>query len=140
MVIAYGLMAVGNTKVKAEMTTKEKPADRQPRDYWSDDGQIFFTGGKGYGLTKELQTILLGCEADILEAFKTGKLKDYLKPIQRQVLTSILEYRKGVLADAGTVEVKRSRDVRSRLAGAVKRRAANIRQATARKRLPVHKT
>ena len=109
------------------------------RDHWSEDSHVFFTGGVGYGLTRELQTIPLSSEADILEAFKSGKLPDHLTPVQRGVLESVLEFRREVLTDARTVEVKRPSVIRSRPAGTVERRAANVRQAKARKKLSVHK-
>jgi len=33
--------------------------EKEPKDYWSEDGQAFFHCGKGYGLTDTLQTIRL---------------------------------------------------------------------------------
>jgi len=112
--------------------------EKETRDYWSECGQVFFIGGIGYGLTEELETIPLGNEADILETFETGKLPDYLMPRQRQVLEKILEYRSGVYATK--FEVRRPGDFRSIPAGTAKRRAANLRQAKARKRAPVYQT
>jgi len=120
------------------MTTRVQ-MDKEHRGYWSGDGQMFFTGGVGYGLTSELQTIPIGNEADIMEAIKIGKLSDYLKPIQRQVLQEILKYNKEILADATRYEVKRPAAVRSRPARTIKRRAANLRQAKKGKRLPICK-
>lgn len=128
----------GLLKLGAEMTTKKNQANKEHRDYWSDCGQVFFTGGVGHGLTPELKTIPLGYEADIHEAFRTGKLPDYLKPVQHEVLVEILEYRMEVLGSARGVEVKRPSAVRSRPSGAVKRRAARIRHAAKRKRITIH--
>jgi len=114
------------------------PVNKEHRDHWSDCGQVFFTGGVGYGLTDQLKTIPLGHETDILEAFKTGELPDYLKLLQRQVLSSILEYRGEVSADGTTAQVKRPSAVRSRPARAIKRRAAVIRHAAQRKRTTIY--
>ena len=114
------------------------PVNKEHRDHWSDCGQVFFTGGAGYGLTDQLQSIPLGFESDILEAFRTGNMPDYLKPIQRQALSSILEYRGEVEADGTTAQVKRPSAVRSRPARAIKRRAAVIRHAAQRKRATIH--
>jgi hypothetical protein len=114
------------------------PINKEQRDHWSDCGQVFFTGDVGYGLTDQLKTILLGYETNILEAFRTGKLPDCLKQIQRQALSSILEYRGEVTADGTTPQVKRPSAVRSRPARAIKRRAAVIRHAAQRKRTTIH--
>ena len=40
-------------------------SDKEIKDYWGDCGQVFFCGGKGFGLTDTLQTICLGNEDDI---------------------------------------------------------------------------
>lgn len=72
------------------MTTE----DKQAPSHWSEDGQIFFNDNFGWGLTTNLKTIPLGKEDDIRGFFETGKLNDDLKPIQRQVLNEIVEYRK----------------------------------------------
>lgn len=63
------------------------------KDYWSDCGQVFFTGGNGYGLNENLRMVCLGAESDILNFFKTGKLTEDLDPDQRRVLLGIREYR-----------------------------------------------
>ena len=34
-------------------------SEKEPRDYWSDCGQIFFHHEKGYGLTDSLRTVAL---------------------------------------------------------------------------------
>ncbi len=69
-------------------------SDKETRDYWSECVQIFFHYGKGYGLTDNLQNICLGNEDDIRRFLETGKLNNELNPIQRQVLSEILDYRK----------------------------------------------
>ncbi|MFC1874861.1 helix-turn-helix transcriptional regulator [Chloroflexota bacterium] len=69
-------------------------SDKEPRDYWSECRQIFFHYGKGYGLTDHPRNICLGNEDDIRKFFETGKLNNEFNPIQRQVLSGILDYRK----------------------------------------------
>ena len=48
------------------------------RDYRSEGGQIFFCGGKAYGLTPRLQTLCLGSEAEILQALSENKLTGHV--------------------------------------------------------------
>ncbi|MFC1943751.1 hypothetical protein ACFLWO_04170 [Chloroflexota bacterium] len=43
-------------------------SEKGSKHYWSDDEQICFVDGKGYGLTPELRPICLGDEQDILNA------------------------------------------------------------------------
>jgi hypothetical protein len=64
------------------------------KDYWSDCGQIFFTGSFSWGLTDQLSNICLGSEDDIKKFFETGELNNGLYPIRRQILNRILDYRK----------------------------------------------
>ena len=64
------------------------------KDYWSDCGQILFTGGFSWGLTDKLNNICLGSEDNIKKFFETGELNDGLNSIERQVLLDIIEYRK----------------------------------------------
>jgi len=96
------------------MTSETK--EKQSRDCWSEDGQVFFTDGYGYGLTKDLRTICLGQEEDIKKFFETGEMAKELNPLQRQVLASIAEYRKeegiGIreTADIGTGGLQRTGD------------------------------
>ena len=120
------------------MNSKNEKNDKY-RDFWTDDEQVFFTGGVGYGLTPRLQIIPLGNESDILGILKAGKVPDYIDPLQHQVLERIIEYRKGVLTDARKAEIKKPGTIRSRSTGDVKRRTATIRQTKARKRLPIYK-
>lgn len=113
-------------------------SEKETRDYWSDYGQIFFHYGKGYGLTPELKTICLGREEDIKKFFDTGELNNQLNLTQRQVLRQVFEYRQELKDNGRTVEIKRPGNFRSRPTRTFKRRAANTRQAKARKRVPVH--
>jgi len=67
---------------------------KEYRDHWSEDGQVYFCDGKGYGLTDTLQTICLGSEEDIEICLNTGQFGPRFRPLQRQVLRQILTYRK----------------------------------------------
>jgi len=113
-------------------------SDREPRDYWSDCGQVFFHYGKGYGLIPELRSICLGEEQDILNALSSGKIKEDLTPLQRQVLVSIMEYRKELNSGKSEANIRRPSSIRSKSARTLKRRAASPRQSAPRKRLPLH--
>ena len=85
--------------------------EKEYKDYWSECGQIFFHYGTGYGITPELKTISLGKEEDIQKALNDGELSPDLAPLQRQVLTGIIEYRKeeGIgTTDIGTADMERA--------------------------------
>ena len=102
----------------------------EPKNYWSDCGQIFFCEGKGYRLTDTLQTICLGKEDDIKKFFDTGELSKELNPTQRQVLVQIQEYRKE--QGIGTREADM---VGAGNNGASRDKPKATRQSTPRKRL-----
>jgi hypothetical protein len=67
---------------------------KEYRDHWSEDGQVFFCDGKGYGLTDNLETICLGSEEYIERYLNTGQFGSGFSPLQRHVLRNILAYRK----------------------------------------------
>jgi len=106
----------------------QRPPKRREmeKDYWSQDGQIFFTGGQGFGLKANLETICLGTEADINEVLETGKLTDKFNVSQRVILADILEYRK----EEGIGTRK------SNMVGAVNIRVAGHRQEATRSFAP----
>jgi len=114
--------------------TKEKDT----RTYWSDCEQVFFTCGKGYGLTEQLSTICLGSEDEVKKALDTGGLTGEFTLVQRQVLMGILEYRKELSSEQSGAIIKRPGAVRSRPSGTVKRRKANLRHHQVRKRVALH--
>jgi hypothetical protein len=68
--------------------------NREERNHWSEDGQIFYIYGKGYGLNEKLETICLGLEADIVKYLAAGEFSEHFNPIQRKILDGIFEYRK----------------------------------------------
>ena len=110
-------------------------SEREPKDYWSDCGQIFFTGGKGHGLTDTLQTICLGNESDIKKYLDTGELNDNFNPTQRQVLAQIIEYRKE--EGIGTTATRAAGMERAGNDGASRHKPKATRPLEARKRLPL---
>jgi len=112
--------------------------EKVSKNYWSDDGQICFVDGKGYGLTPELKSICLGDEQDILNVLNSGKIKEDLTPLQRQILVSIIEYRKELDNGKSEANIRRPSSIRSKSARTLKRRAASPRQSAPRKRLPLH--
>ena len=111
----------------------------QSRDHWSGDGQIFFTGGYGYGLTEDLRNICLGKEEDIKKFFETGEMAKELNPLQKQVLVDIAEYKKELVSGQSEANIKRPSAIRSRPAGTIKCRTANIKPASLTKRIALRK-
>lgn len=108
-------------------------------DHWSDCGQVHFCGGKGYGISSALKTVCVGNEAEILEAFVTGKIPEGLNETQKQVLRDILAYRKEEMAHGRKQpQIKRPGAVRSKPTRTFEHRAATTRQPPPRKKLPIH--
>ncbi len=110
-------------------------SDKEPRDYWSECGQIFFHYGKGYGVTEGLNPICLGNEDDIKKFFETGQLGSKFTPTTVKVLESILEYRKeqGIgTTDTGAADMERAGNNR-----ASRHKPKATRLLTPRKRLPL---
>jgi len=121
---------------KKELELAESKQQPQPKDQWSEDGQIFFHYGKGYSLTENLKTICLGSENDIEKFFATGEINNELNPTQVQVLTQIQEYRReeGIgESNTGTGSLQRGSHN-----GASRRKQKATRHLTARKRLSLH--
>ena len=119
------------------MTSETK--EKQSRDCWSEDEQIFFVGGYDYGLTEDLRTICLGQEEDINKYFETGEMTKELNPLQKQVLAGIAEYRKELVDEQPKSDIKRRNPIRSRPAGTIKCRTANIKPASLTKRIALRK-
>jgi hypothetical protein len=109
-------------------------AKESETSYWSDCGQIYFTGGNAFGLTAELITICLGEEDVIKKVLEDGQLPDNLNSTQRLALSDIMEYRKEKNGeDIGTGSLERTCHLR--IAG---RKQKTARQFKARKGLPLH--
>ena len=115
----------------------EPTGEQKRKDHWSEDEQVFFCDGKGYGLTDTLYPICLGEEADIKKFFETGELNDKATPIQRQVLAAILDYRKEEgygQSDTGGAGMERAANY-----GAVRGKQKTTRPLASRKRFPLRK-
>ena len=110
-------------------------SERETKDYWSECGQIFFTGGHGYGLTPQLRTICLGKEEDIKKFLETGELNGKLNPTRKQVLGGILEYRQE--EGIGTTDLRTTSMERAGNNGASRRKPKATRLLASRKRLPL---
>ncbi len=109
--------------------------EKEYKDYWSEDGQVFFHYGRGYGLIDALQTICLGKEDDIKKFFETGELSNELDSNQREVLNGILDYRKE--QGIGTTDTRAGDMERAGNNGASRRKPKATRLLTARNRLPL---
>ncbi len=118
---------------------KPNKDEGKTRDYWSDDGLIAFVGGNGWGLDKTGNTWCLGNEPDVLKAIETGELPDYRIPQERQVLSHVLELRKEILKNEPKDYTPRSA-VGGCPTRTFKRRQANLRQTSQRRKPALHKT
>ena len=74
---------------------------KQP-DRWSDCGQVFFTGGKAYGIASNLRTVYLGTQSAVQRYFESGRLEEDLYPIQKETLFNIRDSRRADLNTTGT--------------------------------------
>ena len=90
-------------EVEEEPQQVAKKKERARRSYWSNDEQVFFTGGYSWGLrlvevaTKDgrrcfkVEHICLGREEEVLAVLDGKPMSDTLTPIQRSVMTKIVE-------------------------------------------------
>ncbi len=62
-------------------------------DRWSDCGQIFFTGGKAFGISSNLRTVCIGTQSDVDSFFQHGQAESDLNFIQLDTLKKIKEIR-----------------------------------------------
>lgn len=93
-------MAMKETTKQLEFKFTE-PAEAGPakeqtgsgKDYWSDCGQMFFAGGRGFGVTDTLAAICLGSEEDIKRYLNAGDNRDKFTAPQLKVLEQITIYR-----------------------------------------------
>lgn len=129
----------GIISIEADKTGADLWDEYHKPEYWSKDGQVFFSGGRGYALDSELKTVDIGKEADILKAFDTGEITNDLCPGPAEVLQGVLEYRKEIKDNGEQPELQRPGAFRSRTTGKAKRGATHIKPATFRKRLPGNK-
>ena len=117
-------------------TKKQKPSG----DKWIANDMIFLTGGKGYGIAANGDTVCIGDEKDIQAYLAGGVMADSIQGRGRQVLIEIKEFLKE-LEDARTntgesFRAVKARHQRSRPARSAERRTASVKRLSARKRLP----
>jgi len=91
---------VAEAEEKPQAAKKE---EQQKRSYWSKDGQVFFTGGYGWGLRLaetastdgrrcyDVKHVCLGKEEDVLAMLDDEPVPDTLPRVQREILTKMLE-------------------------------------------------
>ncbi len=98
------------------VVVKEKTVESTGRDYWDGTAQVFFTGGRGWGVAPDLSTLCLGAEVEVLAYLDSGTLPKNIDQTVLAVLEKIRELKvKGDLenARARDVEVKSSRTQRA---------------------------
>ena len=131
------------TELTLSLLEQEMPKQKASPDKLVAGDMIFVTGGKGYGIADNGDTVCIGDEKDIQTFLSSGVLPDSIRGRGRQVLIEIKEILKGVEdARANTGESFRAikaRNQRSRPANHSKRRAAGTKSTSFRKRLPSNK-
>jgi hypothetical protein len=118
-----------------KLTRGFNDGEKEARDYWSECGQIFFHHREGYGITPELRNIYLGKEEDILKATCTEELIGTPVPLQRQVLSGIIDYRKEQCI--GTTGARAADMERAGDNGASRCKSKTTRSSSSRKRFPL---
>ena len=82
------------------------------KDYWSEGGMIYFTGGNGYAVGANLATLCAGAETDILDYLKGSNPPDSLNPLERQALIRAKELEDKIGANTGTTDMERGQPFR----------------------------
>ncbi len=127
------------TKLTLSLLEQETPKQKSSADKWIASDMIFVTGGKGYGIAANGDTVCIGDEKDIQPYLSGGVLPDSIWGRGRQVLIEIKEFLKREEdARANTGELFRAikaRNQRSRPAKHSKRRAVSVKSTSFRKRL-----
>ena len=118
----------------------ETPKQKATNDKWIAGDMVFVTGGKGYGIAANGDTVCIGDEKDIQAYLAGGVMADSIQGRGRQVLIEIKEFLKE-LEDARTntgesFRAVKARHQRSRPARSAERRTASVKRLSARKRLP----
>ena len=90
-------------EVEEEPQQAAKKKEQQKRSYWSQDGQVFFTGRYGWGLhlvemlpnrgqrSYEVKHVCLGREEEVLAILDGESIPNTLTPVQKEVLTKIVD-------------------------------------------------
>jgi hypothetical protein len=75
---------------KLPAQTEAVSTKKQP-DRWSECGQIYFTGGKAYGISPGLRTIFVGDQPYVESFLQDGVLARGLTEVQKEALRRIKE-------------------------------------------------
>jgi len=132
---------------ESDLFPEPEAPPEQNRDYWDSTGQIFFTGGKGYGLSQDLKTVCLGREHDILSYLAGGNMPAETSQVTIELLQKIKELKaKGDLENARSelIPVKstsrkraiRTRSFRTGPTSHTEYKPVNTRHFKARQRFP----
>ncbi len=128
------------TELTLSLPEQETPKQKPSGDKWIANDMIFLTGGKGYGIAANGDTVCIGDEKDIQAYLAGGVTADSIQGLGRQVLIEIKEFLKELEdARANTGESFRAlkaRHQRSRPARGAERRAAGTKRPATTKRLP----
>lgn len=127
------------TELTLSLLEQELPRQKLSSDKWIASDMIFLTGGKGFGIADNGNTVCIGEEKDIQAYLAGGVMAENIRGLGRQLLVEIKEFLKGEEdARANTGESFRAikaHNQRSRPTKHSKRRAAGIKSASFRKRL-----
>ena len=120
--------------------TTETPKPKSSSDRWIASDMIFLTGGKGYGIAANGDTVCIGDEKDIQAYLAGGVMSENIRGLGRQVLIEIKEFLKeseDARANTGeSFRAVKARHQRSRPARSAERRTASVKRLSVRKRLP----
>jgi hypothetical protein len=117
--------------------------EKKYRDYWSKDGQVYFTGGYGYGIHLvevactnglkrwEARTINVGKEEDVLAVLIGAPIPDTLTLAQREILTNIVN-REEESHGRGKVTPRTPRILRRSSVGSLGNKQRRVRQLAIR--------
>ena len=132
------------TELTLSLPEQETPKQKSIADKWIASDMIFVTGGNGYGIADNGDTVCIGNEKDIQSYLSGGILPDSIWGHGRHLLVEIKEFLKGeedARANTGdSFRAIKARNQRSRPAKHAKRRAAGIKSTSFRKRVSGSKT
>jgi len=75
---------------------QETPKPKASPDKWIASDMIFVTGGQGFGVADNGDTVCIGAERDIQSYLAGGVMTDSIRGRAREVLTEVKEYLRGL--------------------------------------------
>jgi hypothetical protein len=79
---------------RARSLAENKPEQvKSGPDRWSECGQIFYTGGKAFGISSNLRSVCIGTPLDVDSFFQRSKVESDLTFLQRDTLKGIKQIR-----------------------------------------------